>query len=95
MDERISDVLFSSSDLSKIIQELNPNKAHGHDNISIKMIQLCGDSIILPLKSIFESAINSAHFPETWKNGSIIPLSKNLVKNYRPISLAANLWKNI
>ena len=49
-DNRIMDITFSSSDLSKIIKELNPNKAHGHDGIFINMIQICGDSIIPPLK---------------------------------------------
>ena len=55
------------------------------------MIQICGDSIIPPLKIIFESAIRSSHFPDAWKKGNIIPVhkkeSKNFVKNYRPISL--------
>ena len=55
-----------------------------------KKIQLCGDSIILPLKTIFESAIKSNHFPDSWEKGNIIPVhkkeSKNLIKNYRPIS---------
>ena len=90
-NERKMDIFFSFSDLSKIIKNLNPNKAHGHDNISIKMIQICGDSIISPLKLLFESAIRSGHFPDSWKKGNIIPVhkkeSKNLLKNYRPISL--------
>ena len=90
-NKRTVDITFSFSDLSKIIKNLNPNKAHGHDNISIKMIQICGESIIHPLKLLFESAIRSGHFPDTWKKGNIIPVhkkeSKNMVKNYRPISL--------
>ena len=90
-NKRLTDITFSLCDLSKIIKNLNPNKAHGHDNISIKMIQLCGDSILPPLKIIFESAINASIFPDLWKKGNIIPVhkkeSKNLVKNYRPISL--------
>ena len=90
-NKRIKNIEISSSNLSRIIKHLNPNKAHGHDNISIKMIQICGDSIIPPLKRIFESAIRSSHFPDAWKKGNIIPVhkkgSKNLVKNYRPISL--------
>ena len=88
---RKSDITFSPSFLSNIIKNLKPNKAHGHDNISIKMTQICGDSIIPPLRKIFRSAINSGHFPDTWKKGNIIPVhkkdNKNLVKNYRPISL--------
>ena len=90
-NKRLTNLIFSSSDLSSIIKDLNPNKAHGHDNISIRMIQICGDSIILPLKMIFESAIRLNHFPDSWKKGNIIPVhkkeSKILVKNYRPISL--------
>ena len=77
--------------MSKIIKGLNPNKAQGHDNISIRMIQLCGDSIIAPLKLIFDSAIETGHLPDYWKKENIIPVhkkeSKNSVKNYRPISL--------
>ena len=80
-----------SCNLSKIVNELNPNKAHGHDNISIKMIQICGDPLMHPLKLIFEAAIRSGCFPDTWKKGNIVPVhkkeNKNLVKNYRPISL--------
>ena len=88
---RKSDIKFSPSFLSNIIKNLNPNISHGHDNISIKMIQICGDTIVPPFRKIFRSAINSGHFPETWKNGNIIPVhkkdNKNLVKKYGPISI--------
>ena len=55
------------------------------------MIKICGDTIIPPLKMIFESAIKSSQFPDSWKKGVIFPVhkkeSKKLLKNYRPISL--------
>ena len=55
------------------------------------MIQICGNPLMHPLKLIFEAAIKSGCFPATWKKGNSIPVhkkeSKNLVKNYRPISL--------
>ena len=90
-DKRLEHITFSVSDLCNIIKELNPNKAHGCDEISIKMIQLCGDSIIPPLKLIFDSSLRLGQFPDSWKRGNIIPVhkkeSKNLTKNYRPISL--------
>ena len=53
----------------KIIKDLNPNKASGFDEISVKMIQLCDDSIILPLKFIFRNALDSGVFPSNWKKG--------------------------
>ena len=61
-DKRTRDINLLPSDLSKIIKNLNPNKAHGHDNISVKMIQMCGDTIIPPLTLIFDSAIKSGLF---------------------------------
>ena len=90
-EKRARFINFQLSDLSKIINNLNPNKANGHNNISIKMIQLCGDSIIPPLKTLLESAIKSGYFPDSWKKGNITPVHKkdrkNIVKSYRPISL--------
>ena len=44
--------------MSLIMKTLDAEKAHGWDNISIKMIQICGDPIVLPLtqKSIQKQA---------------------------------------
>ena len=39
-DNRLSTVSFSIDDIAKILQNLDPNKAHGHDKISIQMLQL-------------------------------------------------------
>ena len=73
------------------IKLLNPTKAYGFDKISICMIQLCEDSITLPLVQIFESSLSQRVFPDTWKMAKIITVHKkearDLVKNYRPISL--------
>ena len=38
-DNRLSSVSFSQDDIAKIIQNLDPNKAHGHDNSSIRMLK--------------------------------------------------------
>ena len=81
-NKHLIDITFTSSDLSKIINDLNTSKAHGHDNISIKMIKMCGDTIITPLKLIFESAIKLGVFPDSWKKGNIIPVHKKENKVY-------------
>ena len=38
------------------------DKAHGWDQLSIRMIETCGDSINFPLKLIFKSMINEGVF---------------------------------
>ena len=52
------------------------------------MIQLCGRSIVKPLKYLFESSVTAGIFPEDWKKGKPTKKeNKNCLKNYRPISL--------
>ena len=69
------------------------NKAHGPDNISGRMIELCEDSIALPLSIIFNNIINTGIFPAA----NVTPVhkkeSKQIVKNYMPISLLPLLAK--
>ena len=70
---------------------LNVNKAYGWNQLSIRMIKACGNSVSLPLNLIFKSIINEVAFPEDWKKSNVVPIhkkeSKNLIKNYRHISL--------
>ena len=44
-DKRLSTITFSVQDIGKIVRSLNPNKAHGHDNLSIRIVKLCGDAM--------------------------------------------------
>ena len=62
---------FSRSDIAKIISHLHPNKAHGHDMLSIRMIKLCGNSICKPLSIIFNDCLNKGKFPYEWKEDKI------------------------
>ena len=59
----LSTVSFTKDDIAKIIQNLNPNKAHGFDMISIHMIKICGESILKPLELIFKSCLENGKYP--------------------------------
>ena len=49
----ISSIDFGLDDVAKVIQNLDLNKAHGHDMISICMLKVCSNSIYKPLQLIF------------------------------------------
>ena len=38
-NEKLSYIVFNSEDIGKVISDLDPNKAHGHDMISIRMLK--------------------------------------------------------
>ena len=51
------------------------DKAHGWDQLSIRMIKTCGDAVTFPLKLIFKSMINEGVFPDDWKRSNV-PIHK-------------------
>ena len=75
-DKRLSSVTFSAKYIGKIIQGLDHNKAHGHDNISIRMLKICGDTICKPLEMIFSQTLTIGSFPSEWEKGNIVPIPK-------------------
>ena len=88
---RIKSFQVTENDILAIIKTFDPNKAHGCTNISIKIIKICSQSLILPLKIIFEHSLQECKFPKIWKKANVVPVHKKedkmLVKNYCPISL--------
>ena len=77
---------FSEEEILKIIRALNV-----HDDISIRMIKICDNSLLKPLILLFQNSAKLSYFPDIWKRSNTIPVhkknDKQLVKNYRPISL--------
>ena len=55
------------------------------------MIKICGKSLCKPLEMIFKSCIKNGEYPSEWKKANVVPVhkkgDKQLLKNYRPISL--------
>ena len=52
------------------------DKAHGWEQLSIRMIKTCGDSITFPLKLIFKSMVNEGLFLDDWKKSNVVPIYK-------------------
>ena len=88
---RLCTLHFDEEELIKIIRNLNVHIAHGHDDISIRIIKIFDKSILKPLILLFENSSKSSYYPDIWKKSNIIPVhkknDKQLVNNYRPISL--------
>ena len=73
---RLVSLNFNEDEILRIIRVLNPQKAHGYDDISIRMIKICDKSLLKPLIILFKNSTKSSHYPDIWKRSNIIPVHK-------------------
>ena len=74
---KFSSLEFCVDDIVKIIRSLDLNKAHGHDEIRIRMIKLCASSLSKTLHLIFRNCRETKSFPKELKKANITPVHKN------------------
>ena len=80
-EARFSKITFTDDQILKILGALDINKAHEHDEILIRMLKLCGKSIITPLSILFQNCVDTRTFPDTWKKSNIVPVQKKKRKS--------------
>ena len=78
----LSNITFTEKDIEKLIQNLDSNKAHGHDMISIRMLKTCGKSIIKPLLITYKICLEKCCFPNEWKKANVVPVHKKMTNSY-------------
>ena len=78
---------LNEDDILSVIRKLDPNKAHGHDQISIRVLQIYDKAICKQLHLKFSSSIESGIFPTKWKMTKVVPIykrdDKHIVKDYQ------------
>ena len=91
IDQYLSNIEFTEDNIKRIACKLDPNKAHGHNMISIRMLKMSADAIIESLFTIFKNCLKCGIFPDEWKKENIVPIFKKddrqNIKNYHPVSL--------
>ena len=61
---RLGTLDFNENEILKIIRALNIHKVHGHDDISIRMIQICDRTLLKPLIIIFQNSVKYSYYPD-------------------------------
>ena len=80
-DETISSLNIKDDDIFAFIKNLNPNKSHGWDNISIRMVKLCLKSIVYPFKLIWgKPSYKAGDSLIIGKKANVVPVPKKKVK---------------
>uniref|UniRef100_A0A673YCN8 Reverse transcriptase domain-containing protein n=1 Tax=Salmo trutta TaxID=8032 RepID=A0A673YCN8_SALTR len=85
------------ADVLKELQNLDPYKSAGLDNLDPLFLKLSSEIVATPITSLFNLSFVSSEIPKDWKAAAVIPLFKGsdtLDPNcYRPISILPCLSK--
>ena len=81
-NETVTKINFEEQLTSKLVVALNPNKAHSHVGLSIRMLQMGSDSISKSLSIIFLNCLKAGYFSTAWKKANIFPIQKNETSKY-------------
>lgn len=88
---------ISDEEIIKSFSSLEEGKASGPDEISVSILKNCQDSLLLPIKLIYNKSFREGRVPALWKCANVTPIykkgSKSDCLNYRPVSLTCILCK--
>ena len=88
---RLESVNLDPAKILTIICAFDVSKAHGWDDVSVRMVKICDESLVKRLFNVFQFSLETGNFPSNWKRGNIVPVhkkdNKDLINNYRPVSL--------
>ena len=85
-EQKLPTFEICTDNIVEIIKSLDPNKTHGHNEISIRMIKLCASSIAKPLSILVRNCFKNECFPQEWKKENIVPVLKKMISNCSKIT---------
>ena len=79
--------------VQKLLEDLQPNKTTGPDQIPAKILKSCASSLAPVLQKIFQKSVNTGVLPKGWLKANVVPIYKKGERtnpeNYRPVSLTS------
>ena len=81
----------------ELITWMNPTKACGPDRLPSRILKECAAELALSISKLFNKSLSRGKLPKQWEEALSVPIHKkkdrDLVTNYRPISLLCVLSK--
>lgn len=93
----INVIHISIREIFDCLSHLKTIKGPGTDNVPNIFLRNCVFALAKPLYILFNKSLSLGSFPSQWKESRITPIfksgNKNLVENYRPISIINSIPK--
>ena len=93
----LKNILITEEMVVKLIENLQPNKSFGPDEIHPALLKELVNHVSGPITLIFKKSLEEGVVPKDWKMAHITAVYKKLdrskAENYRPISLTSVVCK--
>lgn len=93
----LDDLNFTPTDISRAIDQLNPNSAPGPDAIPTVLLKNCKNALSIPLHTIWQDSLNKGEIHQIFRTALVTPIHKGGSRahpqNFRPISLTSHIIK--
>ena len=94
---RLSSFSFTDHDIHKTTKSFNASKAHGYDDVSIRIFKISDYKIMRSLL-MFKNCIRRRTFPNIWKQSNLVSVHKKVINRILKIIfqfLYINFWEDI
>ena len=75
-DKTIDHISMPCDEIISLIVNLNLNMATGSHGVFGQMLLSCDNSVVLPLKIIFQNILVTSTYPDMWKLANVTPIFK-------------------
>ena len=93
IEDSISQIIIKEEGVKELLQNINPSKASGLDNILNRILKECAVRLTPIFTSIFQLSLDTGSLPDDWRNANISCIFKKAdwhsAENYRPVSLTS------
>ena len=72
----ISNIDINTEGIIKLLNQLNPNKASGPDNISARLLKETSSEIAPALALVFQASLYEQSIPDDWRKANVTPIYK-------------------
>ena len=89
----LPEITIHPDGVRKLLQNINPHKATGPDNIPGQLLKEVAQEVTPILSLIFSASLHQGKIPDEWKEATATPIFKKgdrgKASNYRPVSLTS------
>ena len=93
----LREVGVHKSEVGKLMEDLDANKAPGPDGVSNWILKECKEQLVDKIYDLVSMSLDMSKLPKDWKRANIVPIYKGGKRsnplNYRPVSLTSVVGK--